>query len=267
VGQDSILRPIFNRPVEVNMTIRCLAILFAFATLVPADTLTLRDGKTVEGNYAGGDTRTIRMMVGDALQTFQVADVAGLTFGSSSTSSAEPQPSAPPPDKPALVIPAGTEIVVRMVDAVNSETDRPGYTFRASVDEPLVIKGQTVCPKDADVIVKLVEEHESGKLTGKTSLTLAMQQLQVNGNMVDVKTEKVTKTSGSRGKKTAAVAGGGAALGAVVGALAGGGTGAAVGAASGGALGAGVEVMTSGQKVKIPSETRLTFTLESAVKL
>lgn len=248
------------------MTTRFVSIFCAFATLTLADTLTLHDGRTIDGSFAGGDTRTIRMMVGDAVQTFQVADVATLTFGAAPSSDHDRDRDRDR-DHAKLQIPAGTEIVVRMVDAVNSETDRPGYTFRASVDEPVVINGQTVCPKDADVIVKLVEEHDSGKLTGKTSLTLAMQQLQVNGNMVDVYTEKVTKTSGSRGRKTAVMAGGGATLGAVVGALAGGGTGAAVGAASGGALGAGVEVVTSGQKVKIPTETRLTFTLESAVKL
>jgi len=85
--------------------------------------------------------------------------------------------------------------------------------------------------------------------------------------MMDTYTERVAQTSGSRGTKTAAVAGGGAALGAIIGALAGGGKGAAVGAVSGGALGAGYEVMTSGQKVKIPSETRLTFTLNSPLQL
>jgi hypothetical protein len=63
------------------------------------------------------------------------------------------------------------------------------------------------------------------------------------------------------------VIGGGAALGAIIGAVAGGGKGAAIGAGSGAALGTGAEVLTSGQKVKIPSETRLTFRLQSPVQL
>ena len=272
------------------MTTRWMAILCAFATIALADTLTLRDGRTVDGDYAGGDTRTIRMMVGDSVRTFRVGDVVSLTFGSSSASSNAPQQqAAPPPDQSGLQrerpnerdrehadrdraressqIPAGTEIVVRMIDGVNSETDQVGYTFRASVDEPVVVDGKTVIPRDADVVVKLVAQRQSGKLTGSTALTLALQQVQIGGKMLDVYTESVTQTSASRGKKTAAVAGGGAALGAVVGALAGGGKGAAIGAVSGGALGTGYEVMTAGQKVKIPSETRLTFTLQSAVQL
>jgi len=254
------------------MKIRWMAIACVFATLTLADTLTLRDGRTVDGNYAGGDTRTIRMMVGDSVQTFQVADVASLSFGAAPAASAAtpapaaataaPAPAAQPPDD----IPAGTEVTVRMIDPVNSETDQPGYTFRASLDEPVVVNGKIVCPKDSDVVVKLVEQKQSGKFTGKPSLTLALAQLQVNGTMMHVYSEKVTQTGASRGKKTAVMAGGGAALGAVIGAIAGGGSGAAIGAATGGAAGAGVQVFTSGEKVKIPSETRLTFTLASPVR-
>jgi outer membrane lipoprotein SlyB len=61
--------------------------------------------------------------------------------------------------------------------------------------------------------------------------------------------------------------GGGAALGAIIGAIAGGGRGAAIGAVTGAAAGGAVQVMTKGPKVKIPSETRLTFILENAVRL
>ena len=60
---------------------------------------------------------------------------------------------------------------------------------------------------------------------------------------------------------------GGAALGAIIGAIAGGGKGAAIGAASGAGAGTAVQVVTGGQKVHIPSETRLTFTLDTPVKL
>jgi len=264
------------------MTRLLISIFCVFASATLADTLTLRDGRTVTGDYAGGDTRSIRMMVGESVQTFRIGEVVSLTFGGSPQ-----QTPAPPPDDSglrrdhdrdrdqdrdhadhemsSLHIPAGTDIVIRMIDSVNSETDQVGATFRASVDEPVVMNGQTVIPRDADVVVKLVEQHQAGKVTGRTSLTLALQQIRVDGNMVDVYSERITKASGSRGKKTAGAAGGGAALGAIIGGIAGGGTGAAIGAASGGALGTGIAVMTSGEKVKIPSETRLTFTLEAPV--
>jgi hypothetical protein len=57
------------------------------------------------------------------------------------------------------------------------------------------------------------------------------------------------------------------AVGAVIGAIAGGGKGAAIGAASGAAVGAGSQVLLKGQRVRIPSETRLTFTLEQPSRI
>jgi hypothetical protein len=267
------------------MKMRWMAIACALATMAFADTLTLRDGTTVNGDYAGGDTRTIRMMVGDRVQSFHVGEVVSLTFGPGVAQSTPPPIAPPPPPSDAsglqtqrayeqpnpnatgLQIAAGTPIVVRMVDAVDSQRDPTGATFRATVDEPVVINGQTIIPRNSDAVVKLVQAHQSGSMTGRTALTLALQQVLINGRMVDTYTEAVTQTSGSKGKKTAGETGGGAALGAVIGALAGGGRGAAIGAVGGGAAGAGVAVVTGGEKVKIPSETRLTFTLQAPVQL
>ena len=48
-------------------------------------------------------------------------------------------------------LPAGTNIVVRLIDGVDSETADPGQTFAASLDEPVMIGGDTVIPRGADV--------------------------------------------------------------------------------------------------------------------
>jgi len=56
-------------------------------------------------------------------------------------------------------------------------------------------------------------------------------------------------------------------LGAIIGGIAGGGKGAVIGAGAGGAAGAGVEEVTKGQRVKVPSETRLTFVLDTAIRI
>ena len=53
--------------------------------------------------------------------------------------------------------------------------------------------------------------------------------------------------------------------GAVLGGILGGGKGAAVGAGAGAATGTAVELATSGQRVRVPSETRLTFRLQQAL--
>jgi hypothetical protein len=61
--------------------------------------------------------------------------------------------------------------------------------------------------------------------------------------------------------------GGGAVLGAIIGGIAGGGKGAAIGAGAGSAAGAGVQVLTRGQQVKVPSETLLEFRLQQPVTI
>jgi hypothetical protein len=175
---------------------------------------------------------------------------------------------APAPTRAAVELPAGTNIQVRMIDGVDSETAHVGQTFRASIDSGVNgPNGDTVIFQGADAVIKLVDAKESGKLTGKAELTLMLVSVKVDDRMVDLNTQTVSRESSSRGKKTAEVAGGAAALGAVLGGVLGGGKGAVGGAAAGGAAGTGVEAITKGQQVKVPSETRLTFVLETPVTI
>lgn len=256
------------------------------ASLCSADTLTLRSGSVLNGQYVGGDARHIRLAIGDHVDTFNVEDVSDLQFGANQPpappppppgqaqyqappqgfSQQQPPPAAAPMPVAGIQIPSGTAITVRMTDAVDSRVAHLGQTFRASIDEPVVINGQTVIPRGADAVAKLVEDQQSGKFEGKTVLTLALTDISINGQMIDTTTGSVSQASGSRGARTAKVVGGTTALGAIIGALAGGGRGAAIGAASGAAVGGGAEILTKGQQVKIPSETRLTFTLQQPIQ-
>jgi hypothetical protein len=268
-----------------------LGIALAIATAGFADTITLKNGRVIDGNYLGGSPRQVRMEAGGRIETFDVGDIVRIEFGGGAppAASAPAEDSRPvlrrhddnvfrpePPQTAAAApaqagepveLPAGTNLVVRVIDGVDSQTNSVGQTFAASLDEPVTIGGQTVIPRGADVTLKLVDSKESGKLTGRAELTLDLQSIQVNGRMVDVNTQTVSRESDSRGARTAKVAGGTAAVGAIIGAIAGGGKGAAVGAAAGGAAGAGAEVVTKGQRVKIPSETRLTFVLDSSIRI
>jgi hypothetical protein len=165
-------------------------------------------------------------------------------------------------------LPAGTNLVVRMIDAVDSESARAGQTFQASLDQPVTLpNGETAIPRGADVVVKLVDAKESGTFTGRAELALNLQSVRVNGRMVEVNTQSVSRVSGSQGGETAKRGAAGAVVGAGLGAIFGGGKGAATGAAVGGAAGAGTQVITKGQRVRIPSETRLTFVLDTAVRI
>jgi hypothetical protein len=257
-----------------------------------ADTINLRSGDVVQGTYLGGTARQIRVDVNGNIQTYDIGQVQSVIFTDPNYQQAPPPPpqsagyprsgyssggdryatgnsnSAPPPAAPlGVTVPPDTNVTVRMIDSVNSQTARLGQTFRASVDEPIFVNGQQVIPRGADVLTKLVEDQQSGKIEGRTVLTMALVSITINGQPVPVTSSDVKTESSSRGARSAGVIGGGTALGAIVGALAGGGKGAAIGAASGATLGAGTEILTKGQTVKIPSETRLTFKLQTPIQL
>jgi hypothetical protein len=164
-------------------------------------------------------------------------------------------------------IPSGTTISVRTINAINSQTAKEGQTFKASLDQPIESGGATLVPAGADVTLKLVKVKESGHFTGSTDLTVAIDSLTLNGNRVEVQTGSVTTSSSGRGKRSAVMVGGGTAAGALLGGLLGGRKGALLGAGVGGGAGAAAQVMTKGQKVVIPAETKLTFTLTAAASL
>jgi hypothetical protein len=264
---------------------------FVFALMLAAvalaDTVVMKDGRAIRGTYLGGSPRQVKIEVGDQIQTLDVGDISRIEFSQPSASAPnlpppEPAPTrnelvspppsadlavAPPPSYGGVQLSAGTNIVVRTIDGIDSEAAHVGQTFAASIDEPVMVNGQTVIPRGADATLKLVDSKESGKLTGRSELTLDLMSVKVNGRMVDVNTQTVSRESSSRGARTAKVAGGTAAVGAIIGAIAGGGKGAAIGAGAGAAAGAGAEVVTKGQRVKIPSETRLNFVLDTPVNL
>jgi len=246
------------------------------SALLSADTLTLRSGEVVQGTYLGGTAREIRMDLNGAIRTFDIGQIQSVTFSDPTYQAPLPPPpqasNYPPPRYPApgplgIAIPVDSPITIRMIESVNSDTARLGQTFRASLDDPIYVNGQIVVPRGADVLTKLVTDEKSGKIEGKTVLTLALSTITIKGVPMDVTSTDVQTSSSSRGARSAGVIGGATALGAIVGAIAGGGKGAAIGAGSGAVLGTGAEVLTSGQKVKIPSETRLTFRLQSPVQL
>lgn len=194
---------------------------------------------------------------------------------------AEPARSAPPaaparaaaqtrsaPAAPAtIVIPAGTEVAIRMIDSIDSNTNKPGDVFRASLDSPIVARGRVVAPKGADVRGEVVALKTSGKFTGSTSIALELTRIHVAGRSYNISTDSYSAESGSRGKRTAETVGGGAAIGAVIGAIAGKGKGAAIGAAAGAGTGAAVQALTKPQRIKVPSETRIVFHLASPVDM
>jgi hypothetical protein len=177
-------------------------------------------------------------------------------------------PAPPPPPQPVTVtVPANSVVTIRTTDAIDSSTNHAGEVFKASLDAPMVVDGRVIVPAGADAYVKLVSASSAGRIAGRSELSLELASIVVQGKTYNVVSSDVKQSGASRGKRSAATIGGGAALGALIGAVAGGGKGAAIGAAVGGGAGTGVQVLTKGQQVKIPSETRLDFTLQQPLDI
>jgi BON domain len=176
---------------------------------------------------------------------------------------AAPAPPPPPPPQPKTVtVPARTVLTVRTIDSIDSKTNQAGEVFRASLDAPIVVNNEVIVPAGADAYIKLVTASSAGRFAGRNELTLELSTVTFGGKTYNVVTSDVRQSGASRGKGSAEKIGGGAALGALIGAIAGGGKGAAIGAAVGGAGGAGLQGLRKGKDLKIPSETRLDFTLQ-----
>ena len=179
--------------------------------------------------------------------------------------------SAPPPAQSgaqttqAITVPAGTSVFVRMIDGVDSSTNKIGDTFHGSLESPLVVGNTVVAPASADVYGKLTQAKEAGKISGAAQLTLELTGIRINGNIVPIDSTDYEVAGKGRGTQSAERIGGGAVLGTIIGAIAGGGKGAAIGGAVGAGAGATVQVVTKGDQVRIPSETLLEFKLQQDV--
>ena len=172
---------------------------------------------------------------------------------------------APPPPPKRMTIPSGTTISIRLVDELDSETAQPGQTFKATLDSPLSVDGEVVVPAGHDVQGHVIDVKSAGKFAGKSELSLQLDRILVGNRSYNIQTDQYRREGSSRGKSTAKKVGAGAAIGAIIGGIAGGGKGAAIGAAAGGGVGGGVQAATKSQQIKLPTESVLTFTLQSSL--
>ena len=118
-------------------------------------------------------------------------------------------------------------------------------------------------PRGADVRGRIANVNEAGRIAGSAELGLELTQIIVNGIQYSLQTSEYAEKAEGRGGQTAKRAGIGAGIGAAIGAIAGGGKGAAIGAGVGAGGATAVQVMTKGDKLNIPSETKLEFTLRA----
>jgi hypothetical protein len=183
----------------------------------------------------------------------------------STTPNESAQQAAAQPAPQPIVIPAGKILSVTIDQQISSKTSNNGDHFDASLAEPVSVEGAAVLPTGTRVTGVVTDAKSAGRFRGHAELGLALESVRFEGKTYRVHTSDVAESSKGRGKRTAVGGGGGAAFGAVVGALAGGGKGAAIGALAGGGAGSAGAAFTGQRDIVIPAETRLDFKLARSV--
>jgi hypothetical protein len=159
-------------------------------------------------------------------------------------------------------IPAGTHLTVRIGSEISSGTAKVGQSFGGTLAKDVVVGGKTVAKAGSPVRGKVTLAKSSGRLHAPGQLSV---------RLTSVGTSTVATTSyhvegKSHTKSNATKIGGGAAAGALIGALAGGGKGAAIGTLAGAGAGTGVAAATGKEEAVIPAEKVVTFTTTAASK-
>lgn len=161
-----------------------------------------------------------------------------------------------------FTVPAGTSIHIRLSTELNTGSTAPGSKFDGTLAEPLVVKGVTVAPRGSLVGGRVTNVVSSGRLKRPAEISLMLTSITPEGGQqTSVSTRTWTVSGKSHKRRDIEMTGGGAGVGALIGAVAGGGKGAAIGGLVGAAGGAGAAYATGKKEIDLPTETQIIFRL------
>jgi hypothetical protein len=172
---------------------------------------------------------------------------------------------APPPPPPPVTVPAGTSLVVRMGNTIDTKTANNGDTFTGTLAHPVSVDGEVAIPSGAGVSGTVVDAKSPGRFKGAGALSVTLNSIVVGAQSINIDTSTYAQTVKGKGKRTAVMTGGGAGAGALIGGLAGGGKGALIGGLVGAGAGGAGSAFTGNKDLRIPAESVVTFKLSSPI--
>ena len=220
----------------------------------PADILELKNGSVLDGKYAGGTAGTLRFETSAGLQVIETSQIIALTFTTPAAAAPAPAP-APVAAPSSVTLPAGTMLLVRMMDSVSSR-NQAGTPFTTKLEYDLGVGGLVAVKGGAVIYGRVASSSQAGRALGRSTLDLRLTQITIGGQPVPI----LTSGYKAAGQSSIAKAAKGAAAGAAIGAIAG-------DAGKGAAIGATAGALTKGQTITIPPGVLLEFTLTQPVTL
>lgn len=228
------------------------AALVVWGASASGDVLELKNGTVLNGKYSGGTAGVVNFTTSAGIQMIDTAQIVALTFTAPAASPAATPRSA----AGAQTIPAGTTLLVRMMDPVSSK-NAAGANFTSKLEHDLTVNNVVVVKAGTTIYGKVQSATQARRAAGKSTLDLRLAQMVIGSATVPIVTSEYKEAGANSLRKTA----GGAAVGAGVGAVVDGGDGAAKGAA----IGAAASLLKKGETVTVPPGTLLEFTLMQPV--
>jgi len=148
------------------LLISIVAAMIAGASVtLSADKVTLRSGKTVSGSFMGADVKTVRLLLANgSIAEFPVEDVSALAFSPRK----EPPPPAPNPARAPdpITLPSGTVLNVLLTQDIDVDVAQAGMTFKALLDDPVMVGGKVIVPRNSAVVLQAAKVEQAGKMKG-----------------------------------------------------------------------------------------------------
>ena len=221
-----------------------------------ADTIELADGRLLEGDFVGSSNGIIMFNTGEGIEAFPESEVVGVFFSSGvETAVALGERSA----ADTIVVPAGTRLVIRTSQDIDSSRHAAGHRFRGQLEGAIVVDGVTVAPSGTTVHGRITQARQAGRAVGSSELAVEFTDIMLHDQLFPMATSGLQAQTGGEAARTV----GRTARATALGALAGGSSGARTGAR----IGAGASILTQGASVNIPRGTIVETTLTQPLTL
>src|ERR1039457_1168132 len=187
---------------------------------------------------------------------------AGVPLPASSGRTVSAVPPPPPVEPSKVSIPAGTMLTIRVDQRISVKSGHAGETFTGEVVDPITASdGSILVPKGAPVGGVIDKARRRGHFKGRSLVELRLTSLILSGTQYQLTTKNLQRSKKGKGRRSAAMIGGGAGLGMLVGGVATDGVGLVVGGPVGGGGGPAAAGLSGNRDIEIPAESIVHFTL------